>query len=1158
MTTLWLTPTSRQMFQRIGAGLLAVASLAMPAYPQSYYGGVRGTVLDQNGGALSGAKISLINQGTNEQRSSLTASAGEFAFSEIVPGTYTVTAEAPGFKKFEQKDVIVGTQQQVSLDVKLQVGQVTESIEVSEAVSLVEASNASQGQVIDNQKLTDLPNLGRNPFMMSKLAQNVVPVGNPAYNRMEDQSGSSQISIAGGPVRGNNYLIDGVPITDATNRAIIIPSLEAVQEVKIQANTYDAEMARTGGGMFNTLMKSGTNSYHGSLYGHLRRTDWDANSFFNNAAGVPITDQPNTTWGASFGGAVKIPKLYDGKNKTFFYLGFEHYDDTQSSSSVFATPTALEKAGDFSQSLNSNGTLRVIYDPLNLIAGARQPFPGNVIPTNRLNPTGLAIAGNYQPALTAPAYYGANDLNAPGRLPCRAAQYTGKIDEDFASWWRTSLSYLRYFSLEPGNTEFPTVSSPDQWRLLRRVDSTQLNNLFTVNPTTVITVRYGFNRFPNYSYDVSQGYDLNRLNFSPALVAQVPRALSQFPDVQMSNLYQLGVTDNNSFYVHASDNFSANISKYKGRHTLKAGFDFRRIKAAGNDANDAAGNYNFNGIFTKSNPTSSGSGGTDLADMLLGYPSSVAIYTSTKLTDIANYYGLYIQDDFRVSSRLTLNLGLRWEHEPGLREANNGMVVNFNGAVANPLAANVSGISPMGVVQYAGNGRDTVGEQTSSKMGPRFGFAYKLDNKTVIRGGYGIFWAPQFAIGSPIATVGYNQTTSPSASVDNNQTPALNLTNPFPSGILQPVGNTLGTLTGIGQSFSLVDPNAKSPYVQQYSVDIQRELPGGIASEIGFVGSKSSHLTTTTASINENALNPSLLSMGTALTQSVANPFYGHGGAGVVGTATVQASQLLLPYPTYGSISETFDDNNKAKYYSLVLKVQKNFSKGMSLLSTLTWSRNWDEAGGGPGNTLNAGNKGPQNPYNLAAEYAFSNIDTPLRWSTAISYELPFGKGKALVNHGGALNYVVGGWTANAVTIYQTGFPLMISQSTNFNSAFGYASQRPNATGTSPVTSGSLEQRLNNYINPAAFSTAPEFTFGNVGRTIDMRGPGQANWDLSVFKNVTIKETFKAQFRCEALNAMNTPLFYGPSTSFGSSTFGKITSQANFSRQLQLALRFSF
>ena len=1145
-------------FTHLAMALALAGAVALPGYAQSYYGGVRGAVLDQNGGALAGAKVSLINEGTNASRSTLTESTGSFVFSEVVPGTYSLVAEAPGFKKFEQKSVIVGTQQQVSLDLKLQLGEVTESIQVNEAVPLVETSNASQGQVIDNQKLTELPNLGRNPFMLSKLAQNVVPVGNPAYNRMEDQSGSSQISIAGGPVRGNNYLIDGVPITDATNRAIIIPSLEAVQEVKIQANTYDAEMARTGGGMFNTLMKSGTNTYHGSLYGHLRRTAWDANSFFNNAAGVPITDQPNDTWGASFGGAVKIPKLYDGKNRTFFYLGFEHYDDTQSSSSLFAAPTAAEKMGDFSKSLNPDGSLRLIYDPMNVANGARQPFPGNIIPTSRLNPAGLAIANSFQAPLTNPAYYGANDLNAPGRLPCRAAQYTGKLDEDLTHWWRASISYLRYFSLEPGNTEFPTASSPNQWRLLRRVDTTQLNNLFTVTPTTVVTVRYGFNRFPNYSYDASQGFNLNSLNFSPALVNQIPKSLAQFPSVSMTNLYTLGVADNNSFYVHASDNFSASISKYMGRHMLKAGFDYRKIKAAGNDANDASGNYSFNGIFTKSAPLSSGTGGADLADMLLGYPSNAAIYTSTKLTDIANYYGLYIQDDFRVSSRLTVNLGLRWEHEPGLMEVNNGMVVNFDGAATNPLAANVSGLAPMGVVQYAGNGRDTVGSPTTNKMGPRLGFAYKLDSKTVVRGGYGIFWAPQFAIGSPIATVGYNQTTNPSASVDNNQTPALNLTNAFTSGILQPAGNSLGNLTGIGQSFSLVDPAAKSPYVQQYSFDVQRELPGGLAAEVGFVGSKSSHLTTGTASINLNALNPSLLSMGSALTQSVPNPFYQHGGSGVIGTANVQRSQLLLPYPTYSAISKLFDDNNKAIYYSMVAKVQKSFSHGMSLLSTFTWSRNRDESGGGPGNTLNGGAKGPQNPYDMGSEYAFSNIDTPMRWSTALSYELPFGKGKSLLKSSGVANYLVGGWVVNAVSIYQTGFPLQISQATNFNSAFGYASQRPNATGVSPVTSGSLTDRLSNYINPAAFSTAPQFTFGNVARTIGMRGPGQANWDLSVFKNVEIKEKLKAQFRCEALNAMNTPLFYGPNTSFGSSTFGKITSQANFSRQLQLALRFSF
>ncbi len=1137
--------------------LLALCTGGLTLYGQSYYGALRGTVIDPNGGAVATAKITLTNEGTSGQRSIVTGSGGDFVFNEVVPATYSVTAESPGFKKFEQRGVVVGTQQQVSLELKLELGQVSESVMVNEETPLIEAATASQGQVLDNQKLTDLPNLGRNPFMLSKLAQNVVPVGNPAYNRMEDQSGSSAISIAGGPVRGNNYLIDGVPITDSANRAIIIPSLEAVEEVKVQANTYDAEMARTGGGMFNTLMKSGTNSYHGSAYGHLRRTAWDANSFFNNAGGIPITNQPNDTWGASFGGPVRIPKLYDGRNKTFFYLAVEHYDDTQSGSSLFNAPTALERTGNFSQSLTASGAPLIIYNPL--AAGGRTPFAGNIIPSSLISPVGLGIAASYQMPQTAPAYYGANDITASASLPCRAMQYTGKVDEDFTPWWRASLSYLRYYSLEPGNTWFNSPSTPDGWRLLRRVDTTQLNNLFTVNPTTVVTVRYGFNRFPNYSYNSSQGFDLSSIGFSPSFVSQIPQSKAQFPYVPMTNLYSLGVNDNNSLDVLSSDNFGMSVAKYMGRHSLKAGFDYRKIKAAGNDFNNAQGDYSFNGIFTKSAPTAAGTGGADLADLLLGFPSSGNIYTSTKLSQFSDYYGLYLQDDFRVSAKLTVNMGLRWEHETGIGEQNNGIVVNFNGAAANPLAANVPGLSPMGVIDYAGtNGQTTAGDPYGSKWGPRLGLAYQLDSKTVIRAGYGIFFAPQFALGGPIATVGYNQTTPYIASTNNNLTPAGSLGNPFPSGILQPVGNTLGTSTGIGQSFSLVDPHARSPYVQQYSLDVQRELPFGIAAEVGFVGSKSSHLTLGAPTLNENALNPSLLSLGSALTQQVANPFYGHGGVGVIGTAKIQASQLLLPYPTFGAINLSFSDNNKALYDSFVMKAQKRLSAGLTLLSTLTWSRNWDESSGGVGNTLNGGAKAPQDPYNMAAEYAFSNIDTPFRWSTAISYQLPFGKGKPMLNRGGVLDYIAGGWSVNTVSIFQTGFPLQISQSTNFNSGFGYASQRPNATGISPFTSGSLEQRLNDYINPAAFSTAPQFTFGNLGRTLDMRGPGQVNWDMSIFKDFSIREVVKAQFRCEALNAMNTPLFYGPNVSFGSSSFGKITTQANFSRQLQLALRFSF
>jgi hypothetical protein len=441
--------------------VLLPAVFAAATWAQSYLGGIRGTVLDGSGKVIGETKITIVDEGGGTQRSALSSGEGAYAFSQVVPATYTIVAEVPGFKKFERKHVIVGTQEFVSLDLKMELGSVSESVQVTEEVSLIEAANASQGQVIDRQQLIDLPNLGRNPFMMSKLAQNVTPVGDPHYNRMEDQSGSSQISIAGGPVRGNNYLLDGIPITDAANRAIIIPTLEAVQEVKIQSNTYDAEMARTGGGMFNTYLKSGANEYHGSLFGSLRQTSWAANNFFNNAAGIPLPPQPNRTFGASFGGRVKVPKLYDGKNRTFFWLAWEGYSDTQSNSSQFTTPTALERVGNFSQSKIT------IYDPATTVcAGStctRTPFAGNVIPNDHLNKVGLAIAATYVQPQTTSASYGAPNLTQAALLPARASQKTAKLDHQVTNWWRASLSYLRYFSLEPGNTWFPTVSSPDHF-----------------------------------------------------------------------------------------------------------------------------------------------------------------------------------------------------------------------------------------------------------------------------------------------------------------------------------------------------------------------------------------------------------------------------------------------------------------------------------------------------------------------------------------------------------------------------------------------------------------------------------------------------------------------------------------------------------------------
>ena len=1128
---------------RIAPFLALLALTSIGVWAQSTQGGVHGAVTDASGAAVPNAKVTLTNLGTSEARTATTNSAGFYDFSNVVPANYSIVAESTSFKKFERTNVIVGTQEYVTVDVRLEVGAVTESVLVTEQMPLVESSNASQGQVLDNQKLVDLPNLGRNPFMMSRLSQNVVQVGPPAYNRMEDQSGSSMISIAGGPVRGNNYLLDGIPITDSNNRAIIIPTLESVQEVKIQSNTYDAEMARTGGGMFNTLMKSGTNDFHGSLYGHLRRTDWDANNFFSNAAGIPIAEQPNTTWGGSFGGRVWIPHVYDGKNKTFFFLGVEHYDDRSSDSSDFNLPTAAERQGIFTGVLQSNGSALIINNPSN-----GQPFANNVIPTSMLSPVGLAVASYYPTPTSTPAYYGANDLALSSSIKARAVQYTGKIDEDFTSWWRSSLSYLRYYSLEPGDTWFNSPATQSGWRLLRRVDTTQLNNLFTINPTTVLAVRYGFNRFPNFDYNSSQGFNVAALGMSPAWSTASSGPAAEFPSIGMSTLYGLGDSGDWDYYDEASHNFSVSVDKFIGRHSIKAGFDYRLLATAGAGINCPTGCYSF-----ASGQTSYT--GTDLADLLVGLPYSRSADTSSKLTDYIHYYAGFVQDNFRLNSKLTVNFGLRMEHESGVTEDHNGLIVDFNTAATNPVYGK-------GEVEYAGlNGAPNhVGNYQGIKWGPRGGVAYQLNSKTVIRGGYGIFWAPQLYLGGPFGTLGY---------ANNTQYTGLTyaqdkggLYNPFPNGLLAPLGNSLGVNAGIGTNLQLVDPTTKAPMIQQYSVDVQRELMGGIALEVGYVGSHSTHLTLGNPQININALPNSDLSQGTAaLNTQVTNPLYGNPlvASGTLSSPTVAAFRLLLPYPAYTEIEQIFGDQNHASYNSMVIKAQKRLSYGLTFLSTLTVSKNMDESSGGVGTSLNGGAQGaPQNPYNTQAEYSLSNVDAPLRWTTAITYDLPVGKGRRyLGNSSKALDLVLGGWAINTVSVYQSGFPLQIYQQ-NFNSEYGYDAQRPNETGSAIGTSGSVVSRLNNYINAAAFSIAPQGTFGNTPRTLGVRGPGQKNWDSSLFKNFRFGERVNAQFRLETLNTFNSPLFHTPNTDVSSGSFGVINTMDNFSRQLEMAIRFTF
>ncbi|MEP7341892.1 MAG: TonB-dependent receptor [Acidobacteriota bacterium] len=1162
-----LTVSSVQLL----AGCLLALLVSTQASAQSYQGALRGAMRDGSGNALTNATLMLVNTATNLVRTTTTNSAGEYFFEKVDPGSYKLDVSLTGFKKLERGGVVIETQQQITLDLAMEVGNVAETVVITDEVPLIESANASVGQVITKQFLSDLPNSGRNPFSLAAISPNYIPAGNPTFNRQQDQSGSSQISLAGGPVRGNNYLLDGVPIADLGNRAVIIPSFEAIQELKMQVNNYDAEAGRTGGGIFNVSARSGTNQLHGSLFGFLRPNPVQANNFFNNRNGIKRPDADYGLYGGSVGGPVYIPKVYNGKDKTFFWIAMEGYRMQSFLSETFTVPTDLERQGNFSQTKNGGAPV-VIYDPLTTrtVNGqlVRDAFAGNIIPANRQDAAGRALLQFFPKANRPGDASGRNNYAATSTLDDRADQQTFKLDHAFTDWYKASAAYLRYGSREPVADYYQNIANPGGSLLFRNVDALAVNNIFTLNDTTILSVRYGYNTFDDNVDTVSAGFDPAQLGFAPGFVNQI--AFKKFPSIGTGGAYgspsqgALGSAAPNQrrWYSH---NFLTSVSKLLGRHNLKAGFDFRKLSLEFYNIGQASGAFTFTRGFTQGpNPNAATTaGGNELASLLLGAAASGSTQLVTPLSVYVNYFGGYVQDDFRLSQKLTLNFGLRYEYEQGLQEREDQITVGFDPTAAFPVQP--AGLSVKGGLIFAGvNGAPTQQvKPQKNKFGPRIGFAYNWNEKTTIRGGYGILWAPAiFSLGPTVdgyGALGFSAVTNMVTSLDGGLTPANYLSNPFPAGFNKPSGSSLGLLTQVGQNVSFVDQNREAAYVQQYSLDIQRELPGNIALTLGYVGSRGTNLQIggiNNGSMNINQLAPQFMSR-TDLQTRVANPFFGTAaGVGILSSATVAQAQLLRPFPQFGDVLMLGASGGNSFYNAVSVKAQKRFSKGFSLLTAYTFSKLLDNITGNgnffsPDNTSNV-----IDTYNRTRDYGLSSVDTPHRFTLSGAYELPFGRGRAFLADGnGVVDRLVSGWQFNGIVTSQSGFPLSITQQVNNTNAFSLG-QRPNVVlGVDPATSGSVSERIDAYLNPAAFSSAAANTFGNAPRTIGVRSPNTRLVDVSVLKNTRIFEGFNAQFRLEAVNAFNTPVFRAPNTQVGNPNFGRITSQANFARIVQLSVR---
>lgn len=1140
---------------------------ATSAFGQSFQGGVRGVVTDPGGALVPGVEITLINEATNVTRSTVSNETGQYSFTFVAPGTYKLRASLPSFKTYERSGINIGTQQFVTLDISLEVGAITEQVQVVADAPLIETSTASTGGSLPSPVLKELPNTGRNPFMMAVLVPNVLHTGNPFYVRQQDQTNSSLLSLGGGPLRGNNYLLDGVPITDLRNRAIFVPNIDAVGEIKVQVNTYDAEMGRTGGGVFNTTLKSGANDWHGHGLIQQRPDVWAANDFFANRDGIPRQKFFYWLWGGSFGGPIV-------KDKTFFWASHEGYHTGTTWTETNTVPTAAMKAGDFSQSgVTIYDPLTTRPDPNNPGRFIRDPFPNNRIPENRINPVGKALMGFYPDPKNSSLI---DNFPASDVLLDNTWQETVKVDHTFSGKHAISGSYAHYRSREPFPVYFRgtpgEIADPNNTKLFRDVHMPTFNYTMTPNATSVLNLRYGYYWWNDTCVPAAKGFDLAKLGFDPSFASA---ATKNFPTFEQGDGYRTLGSQVDDKIAWKSHSYFANYSKFVGAHSFKVGGAWREMGVDFTDQFGAEGSFSFSRSFTQRDPTvAPGATGHTIASTLLGFPVSGSILKAGELRFFSRYWASYLQDDWRPTSKLTLNLGLRYEYETDMMERDNKMTVGFDRTTPNPAAQKISDPALrqriVGGLIYASKDRRHQGNPQKTKFMPRIGFAYSVSSKTVIRGGYGLFYAPvpMFFPGAvEYGALGFAASTAYFSSADGGLTPAnpRGVANPFPNGFRQPSGNSLGLLTNVGGNIHFFDQDMKHGSVQQYSFDIQRELPGGIAFTVGYIGSSSKHIsingTSSAARFNFNALPKSLQSQGATLQQTVPNPFFGIPEFGELSLSrNIAQAQLQRPYPHFQTVGAIRKSDGIAHYNALILKAERRLDQNLGLRVNYTWAKNLDNYYG-EGNSFINRTALPLDQYDLRREYSYSTFDIKHKVNIAPIWDLPFGRGHRLAGSGVA-DKILGGWNITPAIQLQGGFPASVWQTPN--NAFGAISyggqQRPNIVpGADQCTDGAPQDKLTNWFNRAAFTTADPFTFGNAPRRLgNCRGPGYANMDLAVRKQVSVSENQRVVFRVEALNATNTPRFNAPNSVFGGSSFGRITSTRGFARIVQWTVRYEF
>jgi hypothetical protein len=1141
-------------------GLLTFGhSLTQRLGAQTFTATITGTVTDQTGAAVSGATVEIRNTGTNELRVLTSDANGLYTASQLAPGQYSISVTAKGFKSFVKSNVTLEGSQRAEHNAQLQLGSAEQSVEVSAANVAIDTQTANREVTIDAEQLQSLPTSYRNPLYLVHSTAGVVAVrtGLSAYTTDQNQN---RFAMNGGRDESSAILVDGASVVAPDlGGSIATPNQDATLEVQVQRTAYDAQFTHTDGGVVSLITKSGTNNLHGSAFEYLRNDHLDANSWDNNNAGLarPLFQRNQ------FGGSIGAPIL---KDKLFIFGAYEGLRQGQPGTTVTTVPTALERTGDFSQSVYSDGTAVKIYNPFDVVNGSRVQFTGNVIPTSMLNSVGLAAVALYPLPNRTGDVGGGNNFAATAKIVSNYDKFDIRGDYIINQKNSAFARVTKAWQLNSGATFFHNPG--DSWGGENDYRYEIIaGETWTPSPKWVVNTIVSYGKWTEEDTSPSFGSSATELGL-PAGTVSLFQASNAYPQFNVENFSQIGY---NAYAdtPHETDGLQFNISHELNRHSLKFGFlgEIQRLYPA----TISSPNFNFNsGMTAGPTPTADGSNsGNSVASLLLGTGNSGDVQYQTKLDLQQLNFGWYVQDTWRATNRLTVTAGLRHDIQNARTERFNRLNT-FDQSAVSPLASS-TGLSLTGGLVFANSGNRGLWDAQHTNFDPRISLAYKVTDRLVARVGYGIFNPNTYAESGDAqrSSDGFSSDTSWDATVGGGGVTPLDLvSNPFPNGLVAPVGSTEGLSTLVGQQVHAGLRHHPTPYAQVYSADVQYQIGTNGVLEMGYSGSQGRQLLYGSFS-DLNQLPSNYLSLGeNALNKLVANPFYGVITSGNLSGTTIPYWRTLVKYPQFTSVQLLADTpGSSSSFNALAVKYNQRFFFGLNALLTYQWSKAIDDTSE---NNYWEVADAIRDVYNHKLDRSISAHDIPQAFVGMVIWDLPFGRGKAFGSSIGPLtNAVLGGWKLNTIVRLNDGLPLHLTQNNNLGT-YNYAVSRPNIISMSALRQG--KRTVNEWFNTAAVSTAGTTVTGSDGTTDFIPAIGNAprylsneryaitrDTDMALEKSFPLFRESRLQFRAEAYNITNTPVYGAPDVNLGDSSFGKITSTKSVGpRTIQVGARIEF